>query len=128
MGRYGIKPGASVPFSGCPSMTYPITTAESFQGSGLLTWIQNVVMTYDSAAKGANMDFQLQFGVYTPTFVKDLGQDASLTGRITTFIVPVYRTTTAAAAAKVAGRARAKRLGASSDPSGSGYELGGLQP
>ena len=127
MNLYGIQAGAPQPIKNFPSMTYPITVSESLQGSGLLAWIQQVVATYDPDGKGANLDFQLRFGVYTATFVKDLGQDPSLTGRITTFIVPAYRLTTAAAAAKAKAQTRLK-LAAPADPGGDGYELGGVEP
>ncbi|MBS1604281.1 MAG: hypothetical protein JST42_16565 [Bacteroidetes bacterium] len=127
MNAYGIQAGSPQPIKTFPSMTYPITTAESLQGSGLLTWIQNVVQTYDPEGKGANLDFQLRFGVYTATFVKDMNQDASLTGRITTFIVPAYRTTTAAATAKAKAKTRLK-LTTTADPGTDGYELGGVEP
>jgi len=127
MNLYGIQAGAPQPIKNFPSMTYPITTSESLQGSGLLAWIQNVVQTYDPDGKGANLDFQLRFGVYTATFVKDMGQDPSLTGRITTFIVPAYRLTTAATTAKAKAQTRLK-LSAPADPGGSGYELGGVEP
>jgi hypothetical protein len=123
MNQYGIQAGAPQPIKNFPAMTYPITTAESLQGSGLLTWMQEVVAKYDPDGKGANLDFQLRFGVCTGTFVKDLGQDAALTGRITTFIVPAYRLTAAAKAAKT--KAAATTNG---DPGSGGYELGGLEP
>jgi len=125
MGKYGIQPGAPVPFKDCPAMTYPITTAESLQGSGLIAWMQGVVQKYDPDGKGANLDFQLRFGVCTATFVKDMGQDASLTGRITTFIVPAYRNTSGAAAAKAKAKAKSAAGG---DPGMDGYELGGVEP
>ena len=127
MNLYGIQAGAPQPIKNFPSMTYPITVSESLQGSGLLAWIQQVVATYDPDGKGANLDFQLRFGVYTATFVKDMGQDPSLTGRITTFIVPAYRLTTAATAAKAKAQTRLK-LSAPADPGGDGYELGGVEP
>jgi len=123
MNQYGIQAGAPQPIKNFPSMTYPITTAESLQGSGLLTWMQEVVAKYDPDGKGANLDFQLRFGVCTATFVKDLAQDASLTGRITTFIVPAYRLTDAAKKAK----AKAA-MTTNGDPGQGGYELGGLEP
>ena len=123
MNQYGIQAGAPQPIKNFPSMTYPITTAESLQGSGLLTWMQEVVTKYDPDGKGANLDFQLRFGVCTATFVKDLAQDASLTGRITTFIVPAYRLTDAAKKAK----AKAA-MTTNGDPGQGGYELGGLEP
>jgi len=127
MNRYGIQAGAPQPIKDFPSMTYPITTSESLQGSGLLTWIQDVVQKFDPDGKGANLDFQLRFGVCTATFVKDLGQDATLTGRITTFIVPAYRLTTAAETAKANAKTRLK-LNAPADPGTNGYELGGVEP
>jgi hypothetical protein len=123
MNQYGIQAGAPQPIKNFPSMTYPITTAESLQGSGLLTWMQEVVAKYDPDGKGANLDFQLRFGICTATFVKDMAQDASLTGRITTFIVPAYRLTEAAKKAK----AKAA-MTTNGDPGQGGYELGGLEP
>jgi len=127
MNLYGIQAGAPQPIKTFPSMTYPITTSESLQGSGLISWMTGVVQKYDPDGKGANLDFQLRFGVCTATFVKDLNQDASLTGRITTFIVPAYRLTTAAATAKAKAQTRLK-LAAPADPGTDGYELGGVEP
>ena len=124
MNLYGIQAGAPQPIKNFPAMTYPITTAESLQGSGLLAWMQDVVAKYDPDGKGANLDFQLRFGVCTATFVKDMAQDASLTGRITTFIVPAYRLTEAAKKAK----AKAAAAMPNTDPGSGGYELGGLEP
>jgi hypothetical protein len=125
MGRYGITPNnPPVKNTSCPAMTYPITTSESFQASGFISWMQGIVSTYDPDGKGANLDFQLKFGVCTPKFVADLGQPAELTGRITVFVVAAYRTTAAASAAK----AKAAMSTPGTDPGGTGYELGGLQP
>ena len=122
MGRYGITPDMPpVPIKSMPAMTYPITTSESLQGSGLLAFITAVVTRYDPVGKGANLDFQLQSGICNAKFVADFGQNAALTGRITTFIVPAYRNTDAAKALK----AKAKQVG---DPGDNGYELGGVSP
>jgi hypothetical protein len=125
MGRYGITSNnPPIPIKTMPAMTYPITTSEALQGSGFITWLQGVVATFDPDGKGVNLNFQLKFGVCTPKFVADLGQPAALTGRITTFVVPAYRTTAAAKAVKAA---RAKAL-SGGDPGANGYELGGLEP
>ena len=125
MGRYGITPNnPPVKNTSCPAMTYPITTSESFQASGFISWMQGIVSTYDPDGKGANLDFQLKFGICTPKFVADLGQPAEITGRIAVFVVAAYRTTDAANAAK----AKVANSAPGSDPGGTGYELGGLQP
>ncbi len=124
MGRYGITPNMPpVPIKSMPAMTYPITTSESLQGSGLLAFITAVVAKYDPDGKGANLDFQLQSGICNAKFVADFGQPNSLTGRITTFIVPAYRTSDAAKAVK------AKMMSVTDgDPGSNGYELGGVSP
>ena len=125
MGRYGITPNnPPVKNTSCPAMTYPITTSESFQASGFISWMQGIVSTYDPDGKGANLDFQLKFGICTPKFVADLAQPAEITGRIAIFVVAAYRTTAAASAAK----AKAANSAPGSDPGSTGYELGGLQP
>lgn len=127
MGRYGITPNIPpVKNTACPAMTYPITTSESFLASDLMTWMQGVINTYDPDGKGANLDFQLKFGICTPNFVKSLAQPASLVGRITVFIIPAYRTTAAAKAAKA--KVSKTRGVTGTDPGDGGYELGGLQP
>jgi hypothetical protein len=124
MGRYGITPDMPpVPIKSMPAMTYPITTSESLQGSGLLAFITAVVTKYDPDGKGANLDFNLQSGICNAKFVADFGQPAALAGRITTFIVPAYRNTDAARALK----AKMKSLTAG-DPGSNGYELGGVAP
>lgn len=124
MGRYGITPDMPpVPIKSMPAMTYPITTSESLQGSGLLAFITAVVNKYDPVGKGANLDFQLQSGICNAKFVADFGQPNGLTGRITTFIVPAYRDTDAAKAAK----AKMKAV-TGGDPGDNGYELGGVSP
>jgi len=124
MARYGITADIPpVPIKTMPAMTYPITTSESLQGSGLLAFITAVVTKYDPDGKGANLDFQLQSGICNAKFVADYGQPAALTGRISTFIVPAYRLTDAAKAAK------AKRMSVTGgDPGTNGYELGGVSP
>jgi hypothetical protein len=124
MGRYGITPNMPpVPIRSMPAMTYPITTSESLQGSGLLAFITAVVTKYDPDGKGANLDFQLKSGICNAKFVADFGQPANLTGRITTFIVPAYRDTDAAKALK----AKMKSV-TGTDPGSNGYELGGVAP
>jgi hypothetical protein len=124
MGRYGItSDNPPVPIKSMPAMTYPITTSESLQGSGLLDFITAVVMKYDPDGKGANLDFQLQSGICTPKFVTDYGQPAALAGRISIFVVPAYRTTNAASAVKTKMKAAT-----GGDPGVNGYELGGVQP
>jgi len=124
MARYGITADIPpVPIRSMPAMTYPITTSESLQGSGLLAFITAVVTKYDPDGKGANLDFQLQSGICNAKFVADYGQPAALTGRISTFIVPAYRLTDAAKAVK------AKRMSVTGgDPGSNGYELGGVSP
>jgi len=124
MGRYGITADIPpVPIKSMPAMTYPITTSESLQGSGLLAFITSVVTKYDPDGKGANLDFQLQSGICNAKFVADYGQPTALTGRISTFIVPAYRLTDAAKAVK------AKRMSVTGgDPGTNGYELGGVSP
>ncbi|MBS1664777.1 MAG: hypothetical protein JST68_27270 [Bacteroidetes bacterium] len=127
MARYGITSNIPpVKNTACPAMTYPITTSESFQASGLMAWMQGVIDTYDPDGKGANLDFQMKFGICTPNFVKSTSQAASLVGRIAVFIVPAYRTTDAAKAAKA--KVSKTRGVTGTDPGGGGYELGGLQP
>ncbi|HEY4288040.1 MAG TPA: hypothetical protein VGN00_13135 [Puia sp.] len=124
MARYGITADMPpVPITSMPAMTYPITTSESLQGSGLLAFITAVVKKYDPDGKGANLDFQLKSGVCTAKFVADLGQPATLTGRISTFIVPAYRDTDAAKALKAKTRSVT-----GNDPGENGYELGGVSP
>lgn len=124
MARYGITADIPpVPIKATATMTYPITTSESLQGSGLLAFITAVVTKYDPDGKGANLDFQMQSGICNAKFVADFGQPAALTGRIATFIVPTYRLTDAAKAVK------AKRLSVTGgDPGTNGYELGGVSP
>jgi len=125
MGRYGITPNnPPVKNTSCPAMTWPITTSESFQASGFIAWLQSIVDTYDPSGKGANLDFQIKFGICTPKFVADLGQNTALVGRIAVFVVGAYRDTPAAKALK----AKALKSAAGTDPGGTGYELGGLQP
>lgn len=127
MGRYGITANnPPVKNTACPAITYPITTSESFQASGFISWMQGVVSTYDPDGKGANLDFQLKFGVCTPTFVKALGQPKELVGRITVFVVAAYRNT--AAAKSVKAKVATTRGVTGSDPGDPGYEVGGLQP
>jgi hypothetical protein len=124
MGRYGITPNIPpVPIKSMPKMTYPITTSESLQGSGLLAFITAVVTKYDPDGKGANLDFQLRSGICNAKFVAAYGQPTALTGRISTFIVPAYRTTDAAKAMK----AKTRQVNGG-DPGDNGYELGGVSP
>ncbi|HTI92856.1 MAG TPA: hypothetical protein VL727_19800 [Puia sp.] len=124
MSRYGITADIPpVPIKSMPAMTYPITTSESLQGSGLLAFITAVVTKYDPDGKGANLDFQLQSGICTAKFVADYGEAPERVGRISTFIVPAYRTTDAAKAVKAK-----MRSVTGSDPGTNGYELGGVSP
>ena len=124
MSRYGITADIPpVPIKSMPAMTYPITTSESLQGSGLLNFITAVVAKYDPDGKGANLDFQLQSGICTAKFVAAYGEPAERIGRISTFIVPAYRNTDAAKAVK----AKMKSV-TGNDPGSNGYELGGVSP
>ena len=124
MGRYGITPNIPpVPVRSMPAMTYPITTSESLQGSGLLAFITSVVAKYDPDGKGANLDFQLKSGICNAKFVAAYGEPASRIGRISSFIVPAYRDTDAARAQK----AKMKSV-TDDDPGSNGYELGGVSP
>ena len=124
MGRYGITPNIPpVPIRSMPAMTYPITTSESLQGSGLLAFITAVVTKYDPDGKGANLNFQLQSGICNAKFVAAFGEPVSRIGRISTFIVPAYRNTDAAKAVK----AKMKAV-TGDDPGINGYELGGVAP
>ena len=120
MGRYGITPdNPPVPIKSMPAMTYPITTSESFLCLGFTHWLDSVTKIYDPNGLGANLTLNLKFGVCTPQFVSDLNQLPALTGRITIFAIPSYKSLAAKTAAKAL---------AGGDPSDSGYELGGLQP
>lgn len=120
MGRYGItSDNPPVPIKTMPALTYPITTSESFLCQGFTQWLDSVVKIYDPVGMGTNLTLNLKFGVCTAKFVSDLNQLPALTGRITIFAIPDYKSLAAKTAAKAL---------TGGSPGDSGYELGGLQP
>lgn len=121
MKKYGVttdKPRK--PITKCPDSTYLITLSEAFRADSLVAWMQTQINLYDSAGKGANLNFVVMPGICTAQMLTDVKGPKASTGRISYFIVPMTRT------GKVLKGGAAKAL--MSNPPGSGFEVGGLQP
>ncbi|GGB23524.1 hypothetical protein [Puia dinghuensis] len=115
MAQYGITTdNPRVPITKCPDSTFLITLSESLHADSLVAWLQSQINEYDSAGKGANLNFVIMPGICTRAMLSAVNApDTNATGRISYFIIARTRT--------------GKTSALTGDP-GSGYEVGGIQP
>ncbi|GAA0556866.1 hypothetical protein [Chitinophaga japonensis] len=116
MGKHGLRAQAGTIPSLIVRRARKITTAENFQGRGLLDWLIKTVDTYDPQGKGEHIRIKLVFGIYTPEFLanEQVGNELSRKkiDRVGVFLVPYSKATN-------------KPLVAGD---GKVYDLGGLDP
>ena len=96
-----------------------LTTAVTFSGPELAKWLLEVVCRHDKAAKGANIEIDVVFGIYTEEYlfkyVPDEATRKKLLNRFTVFLVPYDRKSN-------------KFLTDCPDDECQVFNLGGLQP
>jgi len=90
MAEHGV--GRPVPVNVRITKEQKITDYVIFGGKELLNWIEKTVKKYDPDGLGDNLEFHIQFGIYTDTYIGErfpAGQERERRkNRFTVFIVP----------------------------------------
>jgi hypothetical protein len=124
MTAHGFANKAGLPINITLTKTNQITTGESFDGQGLLDWLNVTSAQY--AAAGKKLMIKVQMGVYDMNYLKtymtDPAKRTASNNRIAIFIIPYD------ASSGVTVRGLAQPQGGSGTQGGTGYDLGGVQP
>jgi hypothetical protein len=124
MTAHGFANKAGLPINITLTQTSQITTGESFDGQGLLDWLNVTAAQY--AAAGKKLMIKVQMGVYDmnylKTYISDPAKRTASNNRIAIFIIPYD------ASSGITVRGLAQPQGSGGTQGGTGYDLGGVQP
>jgi hypothetical protein len=124
MTAHGFAKKAGLPINITLTQTSQITTGESFDGQGLLDWLNVTAAQY--AAAGKKLMIKVQMGVYDmnylKTYISDPAKRTASNNRIAIFIIPYD------ASSGITVRGLAQPQGGGGTQGGTGYDLGGVQP
>jgi hypothetical protein len=128
MKDHGFGDTAGLPIDIHLTTTSLITTGESFNGKDLRNWLNATLQQYNAANK--KLMIKIQLGVYDMNYLKTYQPNAALSAasnnRIAIFLIP-YDAGTGKAAKNLMAVANGSG-GTQQGGTGTGYDLGGLQP
>ena len=124
MTAHGFAKKAGMPINITLTKTSQITTGESFDGQGLLDWLNVTATQYATAGK--KLMIKVQLGVYDMSYLKtyqpDPAKRTANNNRIAIFIIPYDAST------GLVVKGLAQPMGGTGTQGGTGYDLGGIQP
>lgn len=124
MQAHGFANTAGQPINITLTQTSQITTGETFDGQGLLNWLNVTAAQYKTAGK--KLMIKIQMGVYDMSYLNTYQPSAKLrtasNNRIAIFLIPYD------ASSGVTIRGLAQPQGSGGTQGGTGYDLGGVQP
>ena len=124
MTAHGFAKKAGLPINIILTQTSQITTGETFDGKGLLDWLNFTATQY--AAAGKTLMIKIQMGVYDMnylnTYQPDPAKKTASNNRIAIFIIPYD------GKSGITVKGLAQPMGSGGTSGGTGYDLGGIQP
>jgi hypothetical protein len=128
MNAHGFSDQAGQPIDIHLTTTTMITTGESFNGTDLRNWLNATLKQYNKVNK--KLMIKIQFGVYDlnylNTYQPNIASNTANNNRIAIFLIP-YDAASGVAAKNLTAVAN-ESGGTQPGGSGTGYDLGGLQP